>query len=182
MKIVPEARNTIMRFMISKEGRNHKKPYSELSKKTGYSSKQIYHIWNDQLNPTLDRNPLSSEEKEYINQWVEVNKTENNKIHWMNCQKDMKRDFQKLRSTNIIKNAWYAKQKRKPDEEGENGTSPSTQDTISTFNNDIRTITQTGPTNVLTSTATHHYIPPTLPTIEPSFQPDPPKFIMKPIF
>ncbi|CAG8526815.1 8110_t:CDS:2 [Funneliformis caledonium] len=183
MKVVPEARNIIIRFMTSKEGRNHKTPYSELSKKTGYSSKQIYHLWNDKLDPSLYHEPLSDEEKVYINKWVEENKSESGKIYWANCQEDMKRVFQRLHSRNKIKNSWYAEQKRRPDEDVENGADPTTQVAISTFHNDIRNFTQTDPTKVLTSTISHYYYQPI--PIEPNFQPnppEPPKFLMNPIF
>jgi len=55
----------------------------------------------------------------------------------------MKNQFNRLHSTNKIKNAWYSEQRRKPANENENGVGPSSQYTVFSFMNDSGTFTQT---------------------------------------
>ncbi|CAG8567194.1 12228_t:CDS:2 [Funneliformis mosseae] len=165
----PKTDAVIIKFMLE-EGRKHKKPFSELSKKIKFSTKQICHRWNEQVDPRIERGPLCDKEKEFINQWVKENRKSDGKIRWTRCQNDLKLIFNKLRSTNKIKNAWSSEQKRLARKEY--------MSRITSFkNDDNHKVGTTEIIPVFTSTAV---LPPTLQTnFHPGFkQPDK----MRPVF
>ncbi|CAG8532463.1 16443_t:CDS:2 [Funneliformis caledonium] len=153
----PKTDAVIIKFMLE-EGRKHKKPFSEL---TGMNK------WTPEV---LERGPLCDKEKEFINQWVKENRKSDGKIRWTRCQNDLKLIFNKLRSTNKIKNAWSSEQKRLARKEY--------MSRITSFkNDDNHKVGTTEIIPVFTSTAA---LPPTLQTnFHPGFkQPDK----MRPVF
>ncbi|GBB83710.1 hypothetical protein RclHR1_01040015 [Rhizophagus clarus] len=104
-----DSENIISQFML--QNPNHPSPFAELSRKIPFTNKQISHHWNDKLNPLLWSGPLSDDERKFIHNWAKNNR-KNNIYNWKHCQKEMYTVFNKLHSTNKIKNAWNSEQKR----------------------------------------------------------------------
>ncbi|RIA82003.1 hypothetical protein C1645_809818 [Glomus cerebriforme] len=76
-----------------------------------YSSKQIRYRWISKLNPSLCNSPLDEDEKLFIVQWVENNKTPYGIIHWRDLINEVKNNFGKLRSENTLKNFWHLRRR-----------------------------------------------------------------------
>ncbi|RGB37550.1 hypothetical protein C1646_741128 [Rhizophagus diaphanus] len=74
--------------------------------------KQIRHQWNNELDPNINYEPFTKDERKYIDHWVATNRKADGIINWISCQRDMKKLFNKLHSTNKIKNAWNSKHNR----------------------------------------------------------------------
>ncbi|GBB98181.1 hypothetical protein RclHR1_03160001 [Rhizophagus clarus] len=83
-------------------------PYMKIREKIPkYSSKQIRYRWISKLNPSLCTAPLEENEKSFIVQWVENNRTSDGIIHWKDLITEVKKNFGKLRSENTLKNFWH---------------------------------------------------------------------------
>ncbi|GBC03767.1 hypothetical protein RclHR1_05300008 [Rhizophagus clarus] len=95
------------------EFKHLKNPYAEISKLIPHlSAKQICHQWNNELDPSLNHDPLTEDERKVIDEWVDANREADGTISWKFCQRDMKMRFNKYHSTNKIKNAWNSKHNR----------------------------------------------------------------------
>ncbi|RGB41424.1 hypothetical protein C1646_752097 [Rhizophagus diaphanus] len=90
-----------------------KNPYATISKLVPqYTAKQIRHQWNNELDPKLNHDPFTEDERKYIDHWVATKREAGGTINWTSCQRDMEISFNKLHSTNKIKNAWNSKHNR----------------------------------------------------------------------
>ncbi|CAB4383692.1 unnamed protein product [Rhizophagus irregularis] len=87
-------------------------PYMKIHEKIPkYSSKQIRYRWISKLNPYLCTMPLEDNEKLFIVQWVENNRTSDGIIHWKDLIKEVESKFGKLRSENTLKNFWHLRRR-----------------------------------------------------------------------
>ncbi|RIA81948.1 hypothetical protein C1645_836147 [Glomus cerebriforme] len=88
--------------------------YAKISRKVlpQYKSKRIRQRWTTILNPKLNRKSLSEEEKLFIDEWVENNRTESGKIQWTKLADEIERIFDEKRSDNMLKNYWNAEQRK----------------------------------------------------------------------
>ncbi|CAG8684627.1 601_t:CDS:2 [Funneliformis caledonium] len=93
---------------------NCSSPFAEISRLTNYqySASRLYHHWHHNLNWRLCHDPLTQEEKDYINDWVRQRRLPNGAIRWSVLQKDMEQMFLRLHNTNKIKNYWRSNQNR----------------------------------------------------------------------
>ncbi|CAB4408067.1 unnamed protein product [Rhizophagus irregularis] len=105
-----DTKETIIHYM--KELGHPKNPYAAISKLVPLTAKQIRHQWNNELDPKLNHDPFTEEERKYIDHWVATNREAGGTINWTTCQRDMEMSFNKLHSTNKIKNAWNSKHNR----------------------------------------------------------------------
>jgi hypothetical protein len=55
---------------------------------------------------------LDEQEKLFIMQWVENNRTPNGGIKWKHLICEIERNFRKLRSQNMVKNYWHSRCRR----------------------------------------------------------------------
>lgn len=55
--------------------------------------------------------PLEDDEKSFIVQWVENNRTSDGIIHWKDLIKEVESKFEKLRSENTLKNFWHLRKR-----------------------------------------------------------------------
>lgn len=55
--------------------------------------------------------PLEDNEKLFIVQWVENNRTSDGIIHWKDLIKEVESKFGKLRSENTLKNFWHLRRR-----------------------------------------------------------------------
>ncbi|CAB4436039.1 unnamed protein product [Rhizophagus irregularis] len=94
----PYNEKIIKEFML--ENPNHPSPFAELSRKIPFNNKQI-----------ICPDPLSDIERIFIHNWARNNR-QNGTYNWKHCQNEMRITFNKLHSTNKIKNAWNSEQKR----------------------------------------------------------------------
>lgn len=60
------------------------------------------------MNLSVNREPLSVDEKKFIVQWIENNLGPNDEINWKNLICDMEVRFNTLRPDTIPKNYWYS--------------------------------------------------------------------------
>ena len=123
----------------------------------------------------VNHDPLSNEEKDYIDFWVETNQKDDGTIHWKDCQQDMEIVFHKFHSTNKIKNSWNSKRKQKRNRLNENEARQTTF-TFSMNGDSFTPFTQSLLNGIDNNSIMH------LPTIEPVFQPVFPQLKLKPIF
>ncbi|PKY15221.1 hypothetical protein RhiirB3_401332 [Rhizophagus irregularis] len=176
----PYNEKIIREFML--ENPNHPSPFAELSRKIPFNNKQISHHWNDKLNPLLCPDPLSDIERIFIHNWARNNQ-QNGTYNWKHCQSEMRITFNKLHSTNKIKNAWNSEQKRLAREVGnEIGISVQTTTTfisssslsinlMNNNNNEVEYFTRTPISSLLTVNDDIILSSPPSP-IEPYFRPD----------
>ncbi|CAB4485691.1 unnamed protein product [Rhizophagus irregularis] len=98
-----------------KRGKIPKNPFVELSKKlkNRYNSKAICDYYWNILDPRLNHEPFSQEEKEYIYKWGEkYQETNDGNIQWRFLQPKMEAEFGKFRSRNSLKNIWNTRKKQ----------------------------------------------------------------------
>ena len=57
---------------------------------------------------SVDSDPLTKEEKEFIIQWIKDNLGPNDEIKWKDLISAMEAEFNTLRSENKPKNYWYS--------------------------------------------------------------------------
>ncbi|GES76427.1 hypothetical protein GLOIN_2v1477473 [Rhizophagus clarus] len=113
-----ESNDIILRYMNEwkKSGKERRKdPFVYLSTKIPHNHKQICYYWYNKLDPKLCKMPLTNNEQDHIIDWVErylmYNVNQQN-IPWKKLQKEMKSVFNKLHSTNVIKNFWNSRKRR----------------------------------------------------------------------
>ncbi|CAB4408106.1 unnamed protein product [Rhizophagus irregularis] len=99
----------------NKRGKNPKNPFVQLSKqlKNRYEPKAICNYWWNMLDPHLDHEPFTRDEKEYIYKWVENHQKSNGgNIQWKFLQPEIEKEFGKFRSLNGLKNIWNVKKRQ----------------------------------------------------------------------
>ncbi|CAG8485763.1 12230_t:CDS:2 [Rhizophagus irregularis] len=154
----PYNEKIIREFML--ENPNHPSPFAEL----------------------ICPDPLSDIERIFIHNWARNNQ-QNGTYNWKHCQSEMRITFNKLHSTNKIKNAWNSEQKRLAREVGnEIGISVQTTTTfisssslsinlMNNNNNEVEYFTRTSISSLLTVNDDIILSSPPSP-IEPYFRPD----------
>ncbi|CAB4383626.1 unnamed protein product [Rhizophagus irregularis] len=106
------------------------------SRKEGpYNARQLCHYWRNYLDPGVCQVSLNDEEKQFIEDWIVLNKSGNGGIEWKKLRQDLKNQFGSFRSENKIKNYWYSKQRSRKGTN--NGTIMSNTIKISTLTTPI---------------------------------------------
>ncbi|RIA81064.1 hypothetical protein C1645_837569 [Glomus cerebriforme] len=88
---------------------------------SNYTSKKIRQRWISTLDPKFHHKPLNEDEKSFIIQWVENNKTPDDpKIHWKILISEIEKKFGKLRSENMVKNFWNLRNRKSGNKQHKN--------------------------------------------------------------
>ncbi|CAG8718966.1 1206_t:CDS:2 [Funneliformis mosseae] len=109
-KFDPDNEKIIVDYM--KYNGQVKNPFAELSKIIPFKPKQISHHWWNVLDPRIDQDPISDEEKDFIYRWVENAYAQNSMIQWKVLKTEIQNEFGKFRTRNHLKNIWYSKERR----------------------------------------------------------------------
>ncbi|CAG8547932.1 2584_t:CDS:2 [Funneliformis mosseae] len=105
----------------------HRNPFAKISRELlpQFSARQIGHYWRNVLRPALNHGPWVRNERPYIIHWILHNRSPNGRIDWKILRQVLESRFGILRSENRIKNFWYTKKRRLPDEFDQNSIDPN---------------------------------------------------------
>ncbi|RIA83068.1 hypothetical protein C1645_743336 [Glomus cerebriforme] len=87
-------------------------PFIKMAEVLPFNSRQLCNYWRNYLDPEVHQGSLSDEEKQFIDEWIKLNRIENGVITWKTLRHELKNQFGFLRSENAVKNYWYSKQNR----------------------------------------------------------------------
>ncbi|GET03497.1 hypothetical protein GLOIN_2v1662697 [Rhizophagus clarus] len=72
-----------------------------------FNARQLCYYWRNYLDPELCHHELDEEEKQLIDNWISLNKSENEMIEWNNLRQYLKNQFGYLRSENMLRKYCY---------------------------------------------------------------------------
>ncbi|CAB4388697.1 unnamed protein product [Rhizophagus irregularis] len=115
MKVVlsEEEKKMFLNHMVELKRVGTRDPFAKLTKIFTYNARQLCHYWRNYLDPEVCQHNLYDYEKQYIDNWISLNRTEDGTICWKNLRQDLKNQFGLYRSENMLKNHWYSKQRCK---------------------------------------------------------------------
>ncbi|RIA83066.1 hypothetical protein C1645_743335 [Glomus cerebriforme] len=65
-------------------------PFVKMAEILPYNPRQLCHYWRNYLDPNVCKDSLNDDEKQYIDNWISINKTDKGGIEWKNLRQDLK--------------------------------------------------------------------------------------------